>query len=48
MKHSTKTLHPEPSTKTLANALTQYIERKSEQPIRTYTERIRELVEPSE
>src|SRR5712671_1090313 len=44
LKCSVNTPHPNKSMKTLANALKQHSERKSERPIRTYAERIRELI----
>src|SRR5712675_2456585 len=48
MKRTVKTPRSNSSTKTLANSLKQHIERKSEQPTRSYAERIRELIGPPE
>src|SRR5712671_6526759 len=44
LKSTVKTSHSNQSTKTLASALKQHSEQKGERPIRTYAERIRELI----
>src|SRR5712671_5206097 len=44
LRRTTKTPQPNPSIKTLTDALKQSVEQKSERPTRSYTERIRELI----
>jgi len=48
VKRTVKTSHPDKSMKTLATALRQNVEQKDERPIRSYAERIRELIGPPE
>src|SRR5712671_3351122 len=48
MKRTTKRPQPNSPTKMLASALKQHVEQKNEQPIRSYVERIRELIGPPE
>jgi len=48
LKSTVKTSRSKQSMKTLTNALKQHSEQESERPIRTYAERIRELIGPPE